>query len=292
MKALRRTWRCGAREDSRKRLPGYAGVSTLVLLRGLMRETRHWGDFLPLLGDTFPGERVLAIDLPGNGRLFEESSPTRVERMVEHCRGQLRQLQAEPPYHLVALSLGGMAAVHWSHVHPAEVAGCALLSTSMRPYSPFYRRLRPGNYAAALAMLLGRRDPRIDERVILRITSSQTEAKVPKVLQAWIEYARECPVSRANALRQLWAAARFAAPREAPAGGRALLLAGARDRLVHPGCSATLSRAWNAPLALHPTAGHDLPLDDGPWVAEQLRGWLAQERVVQAAYGGKELTAA
>jgi hypothetical protein len=25
---------------------------------------------------------------------------------------------------------------------------------------------------------------------------------------------------------------------------------------------------------LHPSAGHDLPLDDGPWVAAQVRDWL------------------
>jgi hypothetical protein len=27
-------------------------------------------------------------------------------------------------------------------------------------------------------------------------------------------------------------------------------------------------------LALHPTAGHDLPLDDGDWVARVVRLWL------------------
>jgi pimeloyl-ACP methyl ester carboxylesterase len=249
-------------------------MSTLVLLRGLMREARHWGDFPQLLGEAVPQARVHAIDLPGNGRLYREPSPTRVAQMMECCRASLRELGAVPPYHLVALSLGGMVAVHWAHAYPEEVAATALLSTSMRPFSPFYRRLRPANYPAAISMLLGRRDPCIDERVILHITSSHTEAQVPRTLRAWIEYARECPVSRTNALRQLWAAARFSAARQAPAGGRVLLLAGARDRLVHPDCSAALARAWGAPLALHPAAGHDLPLDDGPWVAAQLRDWL------------------
>jgi hypothetical protein len=28
-------------------------------------------------------------------------------------------------------------------------------------------------------------------------------------------------------------------------------------------------------LAIHPGAGHDLPLDDAPWVAQQVRDWLA-----------------
>jgi pimeloyl-ACP methyl ester carboxylesterase len=196
--------------------------------------------------------------------------------MMEHCRASLRDLGAAPPYHLVALSLGGMVAVHWARTYPEEVAATALLSTSMRPFSPFYRRLRPANYPAALAMLLGRRDPRIDERVILRITSSRAEPQAGQALQEWIDYARQCPVSRANALRQLWAAARFSAPAGRPAGERVLLLAGARDRLVHPDCSAALSRAWNAPLVVHPAAGHDLPLDDAPWVVERLREWLAQ----------------
>ena len=27
-------------------------------------------------------------------------------------------------------------------------------------------------------------------------------------------------------------------------------------------------------LVVHPDAGHDLPQDDGPWVAERIRLWL------------------
>jgi pimeloyl-ACP methyl ester carboxylesterase len=70
------------------------------------------------------------------------------------------------------------------------------------------------------------------------------------------------------------AAARFSAPEkpEVPL----LILAGARDRMVWPGCSRRLARAWNADFALHPAAGHDLPLDDGDWVAKEVRHWLAR----------------
>jgi hypothetical protein len=34
-----------------------------------------------------------------------------------------------------------------------------------------------------------------------------------------------------------------------------------------------LAGAWGAALRVHPTAGHDLPLDDGGWVAEQISTW-------------------
>ena len=42
------------------------------------------------------------------------------------------------------------------------------------------------------------------------------------------------------------------------------------DRLVSPRCSQRLAAAWKVPLALHPSAGHDLPLDDPDWLLAQL----------------------
>jgi hypothetical protein len=77
-----------------------------------------------------------------------------------------------------------------------------------------------------------------------------------------------------NALRQLWSAARF---RAVAATGRAD--AGAEQRRRPAGRStllAKLARAWQVPHAAHPDAGHDLPLDDGAWVAGQVAGWLRQ----------------
>jgi hypothetical protein len=38
-----------------------------------------------------------------------------------------------------------------------------------------------------------------------------------------------------------------------------------------------MSRAWGAPLRLHTQAGHDLPLDDGAWVARAVGEWLSHE---------------
>ncbi|MBK7793953.1 MAG: hypothetical protein IPJ62_16665, partial [Betaproteobacteria bacterium] len=58
----------------------------------------------------------------------------------------------------------------------------------------------------------------------------------------------------------------------APAAG-VLILASANDALVDPRCSQALAEAWRATIAVHPKAGHDLPLDDGPWVAEQVARW-------------------
>lgn len=246
-------------------------MKTWILLRGLTRESRHWGDFPDILRQQLDDAGVCLIDLPGNGRLNGQASPWRVPEMAENCRGQLRELGLAPPYFLLAMSLGAMVAVAWADRHPEEIGGCVLINTSLRPFSPFHHRLGPRNYLPLLAMLLFRQDPSRRERTILRLTSSQPER--PETQAAWASYARQNPVSPGNALRQLLAAARYAAPPAKPAPP-VLILGSAGDRLVNPACSRHLARSWNAAFAEHPTAGHDLPLDDGAWLAQQVDRWL------------------
>jgi pimeloyl-ACP methyl ester carboxylesterase len=111
------------------------------------------------------------------------------------------------------------------------------------------------------------------ERLILRLTSCRGDSQ-RDVLNAWIAYRKEHRVSRRNALRQLIAAARYHAPIRKPACP-VLALASSSDQLVNARCSQHLANQWQIPLALHPSAGHDLPLDDGPWVARQVKDWVA-----------------
>jgi pimeloyl-ACP methyl ester carboxylesterase len=121
-------------------------------------------------------------------------------------------------------------------------------------------------------MLAGGTD-RQREEAILRLTSTRIESRT-EVLEQWAAFRSEHPVARANALRQLLAAARYRGRDRPPAAGM-LILASANDALVDSRCSKTLAEAWKATIAVHPKAGHDIPLDDGPWVAEQVARWLA-----------------
>ena len=245
-----------------------------VLLRGLMREQRHWGAFPQQLAWALPGAVIATPDLPGNGQRHRLDSPVRVAGMVEFLRRDLRVRGVPAPYHLLALSLGGMVAVEWARLYPDEIAGLVLINTSMRPFSPFYRRLRWQNYAALLALPFSA--PARQERTLLRLTSSGSNGRSDQaLLRRWTAYRRDYPVARMNALRQLLAAARFTASSGAPQTPL-LLLASRADRLVDVSCSHALAGAWRAELRLHPHAGHDLPLDDGPWVAEVIRTWLGR----------------
>ena len=250
------------------------GAGTWVLLRGLMRERRHWGRFPNQLAETVAGAQVVTPDLPGNGQRHALRSPTTVAGMVAFCRQDLLARGVRPPYSLLALSLGGMVAVEWASRHPGELTRCVLINTSMRPYSRFHERLRWQNYGAIVGQLL---DGGVEqqERLILRLTSRHGDAaERAGLLNRWLGYQREFPVTRANALRQLWSAARFRAPAARPAVPL-LVLSSAGDQLVDPRCSRRLAEAWQAEHREHPDAGHDLPLDDGAWVADHIGKWLA-----------------
>lgn len=245
-------------------------MTSWVLIRGLTREAAHWGGFPAELSRALAGPRVVAVDLPGAGRLWKRPCPLSVAAMVERCRDQLNELAVPPPYVLLGLSLGGMVAAEWAASRADEVAACVLVNSSMRPFSAVHRRLRPAHWPQLLK-LLGSRDDRLIEQTILEITSNQPE-RHPAVLANWLAIRRARPVATANALRQLVAAAgyRFTGP---PPRARTLVIASASDGLVDPACSRAIAMRWGFELITHPTAGHDLPLDDGAWLVDRLAEW-------------------
>lgn len=245
---------------------------TWVLLRGLMRDSRHWGGFPATLRAALPDVRLCLLDLPGNGLRHREQSPATVTAMAEWVRAELRRQGLTPPYRVFAMSLGAMVTVAWADAHPEEIERAVLANTSLKPVSPFYQRLQPAAWPLLLRMALGNPTAREAEEGILKLTSNHTD-QTRAVLDDWTAWRLSHPVSRANALRQLLAAMRFSAPQRAPKT-RLLLLTGAQDRLVDTRCTEALAQAWQCEIAVHPTAGHDLPLDDSAWVAQRVSRWI------------------
>jgi pimeloyl-ACP methyl ester carboxylesterase len=248
-------------------------TTTWLLLRGLTREQGHWGSFVHLLQAALPTHATLLTpDLPGNGSLCAQTSPTHVEDMVEQCRHMLRLQGHKPPYSVLAMSLGAMATVAWADRYPHELTRAVLINTSLRPYSPFWHRLRPQQYPRILRLLLTQPDATTWERAVMAMTTRHP-AEAQATLARWLQLRQAHPVTVRNSLRQLLAATRYRAPIMAPQVPL-LLLNSLGDQLVNPQCSAELARCWRVPLIRHPTAGHDLPLDAGPWVVQQLQSWL------------------
>jgi pimeloyl-ACP methyl ester carboxylesterase len=250
-------------------------MSTWLLLRGLTRETRHWGHLPRLLREAAGAERLLLLDLPGNGEFANLRAPAGVEDMVSFVRIAALQTGAAAPYRVLAMSLGGMVATDWAQRHPGEIERLVLINTSMRPFSRMHERLRPSAWPGLLGVAAHWRDAPRAESGIHRLTCNNVDT-LGADIEAWSEIRRSAPVSRGNALRQLWAAARFNAAATKPRCPL-LILASRADQLVNPVCSAKLAAAWGATLCEHEWAGHDLPHDDPVWASEQVQAWLKQE---------------
>ena len=249
---------------------------TWVLLRGLVREQRHWGEFPDEFRRYFPHDEILLYDFPGNGARYQENSVTTITAMVDDLRLFIRSRSVTTPVHIVALSLGAMVAVEWMSRHPDECAAGILISTSLRGLNPFYQRLLPSTYPAVFSSLLIPGSIRHKETTSLKFISNivaEDTAKREMTIANWVRYAEQCPVSGLNGLRQLLAATRFRVPNKCP-NTPMLIMSSNADKLVSPLCSKKLANYWNLPIVTHDTAGHDIPLDDGKWVCKKIAHWL------------------
>lgn len=263
-------------------------MTTWILLRGLTRESAHWGAFPRQLRDVLgPHAAVVPVDLPGNGVLHRMRSPVRVQEMLHVVRDQVAGAGHAPPYELLAMSLGAMVAAEWMAQAPHELAGCALINTSLKPFSLVHHRLRPHNYPKLLRLAKVWSEPAVAEALIYRLTSSHAEPS-RVTLDRWASIREQRPVSRANALRQLLAAARYSWSGEPPVTP-VLLLNSLGDRLVHPDCSTAIQQAWRCTQVAHGRAGHDLPLDAPDWVISQIVTW-ARQRACMSAISGAGVT--
>ncbi|WP_420538281.1 alpha/beta fold hydrolase [Methylotuvimicrobium alcaliphilum] len=245
-----------------------------ILLRGLARESAHWGDFVPLLQDAFPASRISLIDLLGTGCYYRKASPCSIRAIVESVRGDaLAKGWLEKPVSILGLSLGAMVAWEWLSRHPEDIAGEVLMNTSFADLSPFYMRLRRQSYRdfAELAMT---RDIFRRESRIVRLVSNRKD-RYEATIEEWSRIQKARPISTKNALRQIVAAATYK-PSHSKPQQPVLLLNGQGDRLVSPVCSEAIHKKWRIELRAHPWAGHDLTLDDGGWVATQIQDWVFQ----------------
>ena len=237
------------------------------LIRGLIREAAHWGEFLNHLKKNFPEAKVTTIDIPGAGEYYRSPSPLSIGEMVEQMRQTFKiHSNANEENILVAISLGGMISANWLKNHPEDFQRCVLINTSYRDYSGTFERLKPSALAYLLKVpfLKGR----AKEAHILKLVSNNPDV-FETTLDLWVKIQNSRPVSLKNTLRQLMAAAKFKSEGFKPQIPT-LILASEADRMVSVVCSEKIAKAWNVPIIKHSTGGHDLTADDPQWVVEKI----------------------
>jgi pimeloyl-[acyl-carrier protein] methyl ester esterase len=243
-----------------------------LLLRGLARESAHWGEFIPKFQAAFPTHQIHTLDLPGTGVNYRKKSPATVHAISEQVRKEAteRALLDDGPVQLLAISLGGMIAWDWLQHHPVEIKAAVLINISLAGANPFYERLRWQCYPAIFKLLTANSYYQ-RELEIIKLVSNRTE-NYESLAQDWALIQHLRPVSSRNTMNQLFAAARYRPVASAPLM-QVLLLNSRGDRIVKPCCTESIANRWRLPYRTHPSAGHELCLDDGDWVINQIETW-------------------
>jgi pimeloyl-ACP methyl ester carboxylesterase len=240
---------------------------TWILLRGLGRESGHWGPFVPALAAALPEARIVTLDLPGTGSRLQERAPRTIGENVERLREapELREARGSPTF-LFGLSFGGMVAMDWGARHGEELAGIIVAASSSSDVAPLWKRFSPGGFYGLVLGLIDP-DPRRRHGRMADLILNRDDVRAEAV-RLWVQIERTRPITRDTLRAQMLAAGAWRAP---SAISRPLrFLVGANDRLVHPDCSRRLARRYGAPLSTHREAGHDLTTDATGWAVEEV----------------------
>lgn len=239
--------------------------TTWIFLRGLTRGAFHWLGFEQKFKQHFSLQQVFTPDLAGNGLLNKEMSNTDIDQAVEQIRSQIpEEILKTKKLGLFTISMGGMIGTRWAEIYPEEVSHLILVNSSFSSLSPFYRRLRIHNYPQLISNFITT-TPQKMEKFILSTTSNFEDKWKPHFTEI-VQFHEGHPVSIANFIRQLKMAGQtnfYSKPQ-----AEVLILTAANDRLVHTSCSQDIANCWKVDIEVHPTAGHDLPLDAPEWILE------------------------
>jgi len=241
----------------------------LLLLRGLIRDQRAWGDFPNRFLAHAPRMKLHFLDLPGVGTENQRPSPSSITAIRIEIAQRFHSLIAQGkfpqgPWMLMGISLGGMVALDWADAEPNLFENLILVNTSAADIARMNERFRLRYVPRMLISVLLNR-PALSERLILGIVSNRP-VKHPN---GWTDR----PVSRTTFIRQLLSAARYRLPEKRPRP-KTVLISSAGDRLVSPSCSVRLAERFGAPRLTHPWAGHDIPIDDPEWLAREITEWI------------------
>lgn len=255
-------------------VPDTHADTAVIIIRGLGREQRHWGEFPAQLTSQSPCE-IFSIDMPGNGELVDRESPMTLKPYADYLQSALNNL---PLGHyrdvrLVAISMGAMVVLKWlERCGHSAIRAFTLINTSCGMLSPFYKRLIP-TAVPFLTTFLGKDDIRAKEQAILALVANNEQARAAN-LDRWVAIHQERTTLPGNLVRQMLASASFRQLTVPRLKDRITFVASRADRMVHYSCSESLADYLGCPLILHDSAGHDIPLDDPVWLARTI--WSEQ----------------
>ena len=238
------------------------------LLRGLSRESAHWGTFPQELLDKFPQSKVIEMDLPGVGMLNQVNSPTNIDPIIDILRTTYYSTEGTNIF--IASSLASLVAITWVQQGKNEFQGLVLLSPSLKGICKFTERFKPRSWYDCGVIML-HPSVRVREKKLLKINLNANGSR-NELLNTWIRIHKTRPYKARNVFRQLLAGTRFNLLDE-PIRIPILISGSKKDKLVASSCFIKLKLKLGADIALHDYAGHALTLDASAWLTDKIHAW-------------------
>lgn len=245
----------------------------IILLRGLMREARHWGDFPKQLENSNGIGRVVCLDFPGIGTEEKRFFTPVLKEVVRDVRSRFQHREhshLNEDWAILGFSLGGMVSLEWVKMYPNDFKKIILLNTSASNSGRLWQRLKPESMPKVVKIFL-EEDPLKRETQVIEMISNLRK-KDAKLIQEWAHIAKTSQFSKITAINQLIAATQFKVPESLTIPS--LVLTSRADRMVNYSNSLFIAQRLGSDLCVHPTAGHDLTVDDSDWCLSQITSWL------------------
>ncbi len=243
-----------------------------VLLRGLGRYHAHWLDFENELKNIFPDSQIKYLDLPGTGYRNQNTFPDSVEEAAKIIRKDFLEIKKNKEWIPISISMGAMICLSWARQFPEDFSQAIIINASSADCN-LLDRVKPKAMATLIRAFAELRDDKREE-LIYKITSSKPID--PKIISKWVSIHRSFPTKRDTFIKQIYAASKF----HLPVGlhQKFLILCSRHDQLCSYKCSFYIKDHTDSTIEMNHEAGHDLPLDDGYWVAKKIQNFISSTK--------------
>lgn len=254
--------------------PAEGAPVNIYLLRGIGRESGHWGQtFLKQMSAHFPEAHLVLMDLPGAGSLYQENALISIEQMADFLHNRyadsLKQLPGKQV--LMATSLAGNVALDWVVRYPEDFDGVAMVGATFKGFCPSYKRVQPEAKKLFFEIFFTANIIRREQKFIEINTNRFSDSD--SLLLAWVQIQRQHPVTQGTLLKQTLAGMKYHPPKTKPSIP-VLIVGSEGDKIPEADCIRAVATHLGGQLAMHPTAGHAIPIDAPCWLSDTFAHWI------------------
>ncbi len=254
--------------------------TSFTFLRGLTRESEHWGSFRKKFEKRYSPENLFFCDLPGTGKLHSIPPVYNFSTLIDTVRLQIldknlnnRNFQYRV---LVGMSFGGMVACQWLAKYSNDFDAIILINSSASDLSTMNQRMNLSCVRYLLPAVL-KLNMEMRERRILQCVSNKKVDE--EEVNRWIKIQKNSPVTIKTFLSQLFLASTFSI-KKISFSIPTLVIYSSKDRLVSFQASENIANYLNAEKSIHKWAGHDIALDDPDWLLNEILNFSEKNLVL------------